>query len=292
MARKTTYFTKSKVIATVAIAVVILISASVSPFIAMADSGDVWLEHDEESTILRWTLPSNKDDIDGFVIRINNNPTYANGNNVSYFDITNLLKEAGLYNISVYASINGNETLIGSCTTITTATLDSVTNVIFDGGNLTWCKVNYADKYLVFVNDVFVSCVYEENCNIAPILALSGEYEVIILPLSNNPYVFVGTPTYKTISVKSTVDLPFKVYVFNYLDSIILSWQGVEGITYSYTLTSSTSSISSSTTNTNVTFENLEDGTYAFTLFGNDGSVDYNFGTTVFSVVNGQVRYE
>ncbi len=283
---------KHKLVVAISTALVVLLLISATPFIAMASTGDVWLEDEDGVNVLHWNIPSNKDDIDGFIIKINGNITYIEGNTASYFDITDLLQDAGEYDISVYSSINGEEVLIGSCSTITTITLGSVTNLTFSKGILSWNKVEHADKYCVFVNNVFVATTNESNINLASILALSGEYDIIIFPFSENEHIFSSGISRKTVVVKSSIDLPIDVYVFNYLNGIVVSWQGVDGMTYSYTLTSSTSSISNTITNTNISFENLEDGTYTFTLYGNDGSIDYNFGTTTFSVVNGQVSYE
>lgn len=282
---------KHKLIVAISTALVVLLLISATPFIAMASTGDVWLEDEDNVKVLHWNIPSNKDDIDGFIIKINGNITYIEGNTASYFDITDLLQDAGEYDISVYSSINGEEVLIGSCSTITTITLGSVTNLTFSNGILSWNKVEHVDKYCVFVNNVFVATTNENNINLASILALSGEYDIVIFPFSENEYIFSSGVSRKTVVVKSSIDMPISVYVFNYLNGIVLSWQGVDGITYSYTFTSSTSSIANTTTNTNIVFDNLEDGTYAFTLCGSDGSIDYNFGTTIFNVVNGQVSY-
>ena len=282
---------KSKLIVAISTALVLLLLVSTTPFIAMATTNDVWLENDNDAKVLHWNIPSNKDDVDGFIIKINGDITYIEGNTTSYFDITELLQDAGEYNIFVYSSINGEEVLIGSCSTITTITLGSVTNIAFSKGILSWNKVKHADKYVVFVNNILVTITNENIINLSSMLALSGEYDIIIFPFSENEHIFSSGASHKTVMVKSSIDMPIDVYVFNYLDGIVVSWQGVDGITYSYTLTSSTSSIPSTTTNTNISFENLEDGTYAFTLCGSDGSIDYNFGTTTFSVVNGQVSY-
>ena len=283
---------KSKLIVAISTALVLLLLVSTIPFIAMATTNDAWLENENDAKVLHWNIPSNKDDIDGFIIKINGDITYIEGNTTSYFDITELLQNAGEYNIFVYSSINGEEVLIGSCSTITTITLGSVTNITFSKGILSWNKVEHADKYVVFVNNILVTITNENIINLSSMLALSGEYDIIIFPLSENEHIFSSGASHKTVMVKSSIDMPIDVYVFNYLDSVVLSWQGIDGMTYSYTLTSSTSSISNTITNTNISFENLEDGTYTFTLYGNDGSIDYNFGTTTFSVVNGQVSYE
>lgn len=283
---------KSKLIVAISTALVLLLLVSTTPFIAMATTNDAWLENENDAKVLHWNIPSNKDDIDGFIIKINGDITYIEGNTTSYFDITELLQDAGEYNIFVYSSINGKEVLIGSCSTITTITLGSVTNIAFSKGILSWNKVKHADKYIVFVNNILVATTNENITNLSSMLALSGEYDIIIFPFSENEHIFSSGASHKTVMVKSSIDMPIDVYVFNYLDSMVLSWQGIDGMTYSYTLSSSSTSTTNTLISTSLTLNNLEDGTYTFSLYGNDGNIDYNFGTTTFSVVNGQVSYE
>ena len=123
-------------------------------------------------------------------------------------------------------------------------------------------------------------------------LALSGDFDVIILPFSENEYLLTPVPTIKTISNVSAVNVDLPIYAFNYAGNVLLSWQWLDNVSFNFVL-SSTDYMKTGTTNSCcLSFENLEDGTYFFALYGKDSSFDYNFGCIEFTIENGQVRYD
>ena len=273
--------------------VFILVSMIISPYVAVAEENPVTLSFEDDKYILKWRAYSlDTTTFDGYAILINENWTNLNGVYTTSFNVTDMFTTVGDYNISVYAKCGQDHILIGTTSTTITATLDMVDSVIFSNGTLYWNAVEYADGYAVFVNNIFIGTTTTENFDVDRFLALSGDFDVIIYPFSENTYLLTPSPTVKTLSINNVLDVDLTINVFNYIDGIVLSWQPLENITYQYTLTSSTDTISGNTIDSSIVFDNLADGTYTFELYGDDSNFTYSFGTIQFSVVNGEVCYE
>lgn len=273
--------------------VFILVSIIISPYVAVAEENPVTLSFEDDKYILKWRAYSlDTTSFDGYAILINENWTNLSGVYTTSFNVTDMLTTVGNYNISVYAKCGQDHILIGTTSTTITATLDMVDGVIFSNGTLYWNAVEYADGYAVFVNNIFIGTTTAENFDVDRFLALSGDFNVIIYPFSENTYLLTPSPTAKTLSINNVLDIDLTINVFNYIDGIVLSWQPLENITYQYTLTSSTDTIAGSIMDSNIVFNNLADGTYTFELYGDDSNFTYSFGTIQFSVVNGEVCYE
>ena len=277
-------------------AVLTLLVISLTSFIpttAIAEENPVTLSCDGDTYTLHWKVFSNDPStFDGYVISINGIDTNLSDYYFCYYNITSLLTDVGNYTITVYAKQGGNLIFIGSCQTAITRHLDNIENLNYSNGTLSWSHVENADGYIVFIGNIYIGITLEENMYIDNKLALSGDFDVIILPYSENEYLLTPVPTIKTISKVSAVNVDLPIYAFNYAGNVLLSWQWLDNVSFNYVL-SSTDYMKTGTTNSCcLSFENLEDGTYFFALYGKDSSFDYNFGCIEFTIENGQVRYD
>jgi hypothetical protein len=82
-----------------------------------------------------------------------------------------------------------------------------------------------------------------------------------------------------------TLDLP--IFIFEYMGQTTISWQDVNGVTFSYSIDGGDAITS---TQTFLTLD-VEDGEHTFELFGEDNTATYDFGTVTFIVEDEEVDY-
>lgn len=291
---KTSFLRKSISVISVALIVTIMAVFSFSSSTALAEDNSVWVSVEEGKYILGWRAYSaDTSSFNGYVISVDGSYTYLNGYYFTYFDVTDLVADGGEHQLSVYASLDGGLQRIGSCLVKVIVSLDKARNIRLSRGFLFWDKVNNADEYLVFINNVFVGRTDEEKLYADDLLSTAKDSVVVaIIPFSDSPYHLSPAPTYQTINLTNVIEADLDFYVFNTKDGVVISWQPVGEILFSYTLTKDGETVSiGNVTSSTLTFENLADGAYSLSVFGEDKVFKYDFGAVSFSVENGEVNY-
>ena len=292
---KTSFSKKSISVISVALIVTIMAVFSFSSSTALAEDNSVWVSVEEGKYILGWRAYSaDTSSFNGYVISVDGSYTYLNGYYFTYFDVTDLVAGGGEHQISVYASLDGGLQRIGSCLVKVIVSLDKARNIRLSRGFLFWDKVNNADEYLVFINNVLVGRTDEEKLYADDLLSTAKDSVVVaIIPLSDSPYYLSPAPTYQTINLTNVIEADLDFYVFNTKDGVVISWQPLGEILFSYTLTKGGETVSiGNVTSSTLTFESLADDTYSLSVFGEDKVFKYDFGMVTFSVENGEVTYE
>lgn len=291
---KTSFLRKSISVISVALIVTIMAVFSFSSSTALAEDNSVWVSVEDGKYILGWRAYSaDTSSFNGYVISVDGSYTYLNGYYFTYFDVTDLVAGGGEHQISVYASLDGGLQRIGSCLVKVIVSLDKARNIRLSRGFLFWDKVKNADEYLVFINNVFVGRTDEEKLYADDLLSTAKDSVIVaIIPFSDSPYHLSPAPTYQTINLTNVIEADLDFYVFNTKDGVAISWQPVGEILFSYTLTKEGETVSiGNVTSSTLTFENLADGTYFLSVFGEDKVFKYDFGAVTFSVENGEVNY-
>lgn len=291
---KTSFSRKSISVISVALIVTIMAVFSFSSSTALAEDNSVWVSVEEDKYILGWRAYSaDTSSFNGYVISVDGSYTYLNGYYFTYFDVTDLVAGGGEHQLSVYASLDGGLQRIGSCLVKVIVSLDKARNIRLSRGFLFWDKVNNADEYLVFINNVFVGRTDEEKLYADDLLSTAKDSVIVaIIPFSDSPYHLSPAPTYQTINLTNVIESDLDFYVFNTKDGVVISWQPVGEILFSYTLTKGGETVSiGNVTSSTLTFENLADGAYSLAVFGEDKVFKYDFGAVTFSVENGEVNY-
>lgn len=287
-----------KSISVISVALIVTIMVAVFSFsssTALAEDNSVWVSVEDGKYILSWRAYSaDTSSFNGYVISVDGSHTYLDGYYFTYFDVTDLVAGGGEHQISVYASLDGGLQRIGTCLVKVIVSLDKARNIRLSSGFLFWDKVENADEYLVFINNVFVGRTDEEKLYADDLLSTAKDSVIVaIIPFSDSPYHLSPAPTYQTINLANVIEADLDFYVFNTKDGVVISWQPVGEILFSYTLTKEGETISyGNVTLSTLTFENLADGTYSLSVFGEDKVFNYDFGTITFSVENGEVTYE
>lgn len=293
---KPSFSRKSISVISVALIVTIMMAVfSFSSSTALAEDNSVSVSVEDGKYILSWRAYSaDTSSFNGYVISVDGSYTYLDGYYFTYFDITDLVAGGGEHQISVYASLDGGLQRIGSCLVKVIVSLDKARNIRLSSGFLFWDKVKNADVYLVFINNVFVGRTDEETLYADDLLSTTKDSVIVaIVPFSDSPYHISPAPTYQTINLKKVIEADLDFYVFNTKDGVVISWQPVGEILFSYTLTKDGETISyGNVTSSTLTFETLADGTYSLSVFGEDKVFKYDFGAITFSVENGEVTYE
>jgi hypothetical protein len=267
-------------------AVVLLSAFSMSP-LAMAEEPVVSLTYDNGKYVLDWSRFSPTDNLDGYVIEVNGAKTYLDGYFLTYFDLSPLLSTPNLYKISLYANSKGVLTHIGTIVEKVVATLGQVKNMRVAGIDLTWDAVKNAKGYHVFVNGVYFGFSSTTSLRLFNGFTPSGKYQIAVLPVGKTIYYLSPQPTFYTHNVKAKMTLDLPIFIFEYMGQITVSWQDVDGVTFSYSIDGGDAITS---TQTFVTLD-VEDGQHSFELFGEDDTATYDFGTVTFIVEDEEVDY-
>ena len=293
---KTSLSRKSISVISVALIVTIMVAVfSFSSSTALAEDNSVSVSVEDGKYILSWRAYSaDTSSFNGYVISVDGSYTYLDGYYFTYFDITDLVAGGGEHLLSVYASLDGGLQRIGSCLVKVIVSLDKARNIRLSSGFLFWDKVKNADEYLVFINNVFVGRTDEEKLYADDLLSTAKDSVIVaVIPLSDSPYHLSPAPTYQTINLTKVLEADLDFYVFNTKDGVVISWQPVGEILFSYTLTKEGEAISyGNVTSSTLTFETIAGGTYFLSVFGEDKVFNYDFGAITFSVENGEVTYE
>ena len=292
---KTSFSRKSISVISVALIVTIMMAVfSFSSSTALAEDNSVSVSVEDGKYILSWRAYSaDTSSFNGYVISVDGSYTYLDGYYFTYFDITDLVAGGGEHQISVYASLDGGLQRIGSCLVKVIVSLDKARNIRLSSGFLFWDKVKNADEYLVFINNVLVGRTDEEKLYADDLLSTAKDSVIVaVIPFSDSPYHLSPAPTYQTINLTKVIEADLDFYVFNTKDGVVISWQPVGEILFSYALTTEGETISDgNVTSSTLTFETLADGTYSLSVFGEDKVFNYDFGAITFSVENGEVNY-
>lgn len=287
-----------KSISVISVALIVTIMMAVFSFsssTALAEDSSVWVSVEDGKYILGWRAYSaDTSSFNGYVISVDSSYTYLDGYYFTYFDVTDLVAGGGEHQISVYASLDGGLQRIGSCLVKVIVSLDKARNIRLSSGFLLWDKVTNADEYLVFINNVLVGRTDEEKLYADDLLSTAKDSVIVaIIPFSDSPYHLSPAPTYQTINLANVIEADLDFYIFNTKDGVVISWQPVGEIFFSYTLTKEGETIFEGVvTSSTLTFETLADGTYFLSVFGEDKVFKYDFGAITFSVENGEVTYD
>lgn len=287
-----------KSISVISIALVVLLTMTVFSFsssTALAEDNSVYVSVDDGKYILSWReYSADTSSFNGYVISVDGSHTYLDGYYFTYFDITDLVAGGGEHQISVYASLDGGLQRIDSCLVKVIVSLDKARNIRLSSGFLFWDKVKNADEYLVFINNVFVGRTDEEKLYADDLLSTVKDSVIVaVIPFSDSPYHLSPAPTYQTINLTKIIEADLDFFVFNTKDGVVISWQPIGEISFSYALTADGETIfEGNITSSTLTFDTLAEGTYSLAVFGEDKVFNYDFGAITFSVENGEVTYD
>ena len=264
----------------VTLAVVFVLSITFSPAVAMADENIVSISHTNGKYVLDWSSYTPSEDLDGYVVEVNGTKTYLDGYFYTHFDVTSLLATPNSYQITLYANSKGVLTPIGSVVEKVVATLSKVKNIHIAGIDLTWDAVKNAKGYHVFVNGIHVGFSKTNSLPIFKFFRMSGQYQIAVVPVGKNIYYLSPLPSFYTHNVKTKMSLDLPIFIFEYMGQIAISWQSLEGATFSYSIDGEEAI---TTTDTFIVLD-VEYGEHEFELSGEDGRFVYDLGKVAFVV--------
>ncbi len=279
-----------KYVAVLLAVILLLFSLALPQNLALADNNKVFISDEEGKLILKWTEYSeDHSSFNGYIISINGSKTFLDGYFFTYFEVTSLLTTPGNYEISVYANLRGDLSLIGSCQRKVVKGLDKVANITLSSNRISWDKVKDAKGYVVFVNNLFMGFTEESFLDFNG-WSKSDSYTVSLLPVGKDEFHLASSPSHKVFDVSNRVSVSTPIYVAYYNGRIAISWQRHESVTYGYQLSNGQNS--DCTLPYTTIFFDLEDGTYTFTLTGFDGKFYYDFGAVTFTLLKGEVIHD